>query len=100
MSKRSMQAAAAAGLLFAALLGAAAMLPQGSEAALLVCPGLASEAAGEVHGDAVVATPPVAPADFADRGRSMDNPAGRLAAWEAHFHSPVVDGPVADDRCE
>lgn len=44
-----------------------------------------------------VAEAPVAPEDFSERGNSMTNEAGKLAAWEAHFNSPVVDGPEACD---
>jgi hypothetical protein len=44
-----------------------------------------------------VAEAPVAPEDFMDRGASMDNEAGKMAAWEAHFNSPAVEGP---ESCE
>ncbi len=41
-----------------------------------------------------VARVDLAPGDFVDRGSSLSNPAGKMAAWEAHFNSPVVDGPA------
>lgn len=85
----------------AGLVGSA-ILPLRAEAALLVCPGLASDAASAIHGTAVIAVPPPSPSDFFDRGRSMDTPGASesQAAWEAHFNSPVVDGPELDDNCE
>lgn len=72
--------------LVGALVGAFAPIGQAS---LCVVPGNVND----VHGDTVIAEAPVAPADFFDRGSSMDNPAGKLAAWEAHFNSDVVEGP-------
>lgn len=64
-------------------------------ASLCAAPGQASPAAEEIHGSAVVATAPVGPEDFLDRGRSLaGNPAGRTAAWEAHVNAPVIEGPT------
>lgn len=74
--------------LIAAMLFALAMMVGPAAATLCIAP----------HGETLV-TAPLAPEDFADRGDSMSNSAGKLAAWEAHFNSPVVYGPDEELHC-
>lgn len=83
-------------ILLGSVLIALAVMTTPAAASLCVSPGNASGASEAVHGDAVIAEAPPTPADFSDRGASLDNPAGKLAAWEAHFASDVVGGPVCD----
>jgi hypothetical protein len=91
MLRLSIGAALAAAAMVAAML----LLSAGpASAALCVAP---NEGPGQSNVADYVAEPPPAPEDFMDRGSSMDNHAGKLAAWEAHFNSPVVFGP---ESCE
>lgn len=86
-------------VLLAATAVAVPLLAGPASASLCIYPGNASAASEAVHGDTLIAQPPVTPEEFLTRGASMDNPAGKLAAWEAHFASQelgsgVVDGPA------
>jgi hypothetical protein len=75
------------------LVATVALTAGSAGASLCAVPGYASDAAYSIHGDAKLAVAPPDPEDFIERGMSMTNPSGKLAAWEAHFASPVVDGP-------
>lgn len=68
--------------------GLASAAPAGAN--LCVTPGHVSPQ----HGAAAIAGPDLSPADFADRGQSLGTPFN--AAWSAHIHSPVVDGPTCE----
>lgn len=80
-------------ILFTAVLLALAMTAGTAAASLCVVPGHASDASEAIHGSTLIAEAPVGPEDFVERGSSLDNPAGKMAAWEAHFNSPVIEGP-------
>lgn len=83
-------------ILFTAVLLALAMTAGTAAASLCVVPGNASASSDAIHGGTLIAEAPVGPEDFVERGSSLANPAGKLAAWEAHFNSPVVEGPICD----
>ena len=72
--------------LIAAVLFALAIMAGPAAAALCIAP----------HGETLVTAPPD-PAEFFERGESMTNPSGKMAAWEAHFNSPVVYGPFVEE---
>jgi hypothetical protein len=88
------------GLLAAILMALALALMSAAPASAHLCvmpdDGPGKSNTSEHIGD-YAAEPPPEPEDFEDRGASMDNPGGQLAAWEAHHNSPVVDGP---ESCE
>lgn len=84
-----------AGFLAAAAILLALLLPAApASGALCITP---DEGPGKSNTGDYMAEAPVAPDDFFSRGNSMDNRAGKMAAWEAHFNSPVVQGP---DSCD
>jgi hypothetical protein len=84
------------GVLFAMALALAVALMTVSPASAHLCV-MPDEGPGNSNTSELIgpyaAEPPVQPEEFLDRGESMSNPAGKQAAWEAHFNSPVVDGP-------
>lgn len=84
-------------ILITVLLLALAITAGPAAASLCVVPGNASDASNDVHGDTLIAEAPPSPTEFFERGNSMTNPAGKLAAWEAHFNSHVVEGPECDE---
>lgn len=86
---------AVTGLAAAALVLAFALsLAQEASAELCIVP---DQGPGQSSVGDYVAEAPVTPEHFEEAGRSFDNPAGKSAAWEADFNSPVISGP---DPCE